>query len=96
MCDVHLVPEVDEMRVAGERLQCGECKKPIARGKPYRFIEGLLDDESGERYRYVAHDDCYLLSMSDVGSSGCFLYGGAHPVPRCEEPVRGAGDEGVP
>lgn len=76
MCDVHLVPEVDELRKAEGPLVCGECALGIRRGELHRYIEGPLDDSSEERYRYVAHEDCYLLSVTDVNDDGCFTFGG--------------------
>ncbi len=81
MCDVHLVPEIDELRMADRPLRCDECRRRIRAGALHRFVEGPLDDGSGARYRYVAHEDCYRLSVSDVGDSGCFMYGGAAPCP---------------
>jgi hypothetical protein len=78
VCDVHLDPEINELRVASAKgLKCGECRRAIKVGVTYRFIEGPLDDGSGQRYRYIAHDDCFTLSESDSGSDGCFTFGGA-------------------
>ncbi len=77
MCDVHLVPDVDESRFATAKIKCGECKCKIDLGDQYRYIEGVLDDGSGERYCYSAHEDCYTLSNATVSKDGCFHYGGA-------------------
>jgi hypothetical protein len=80
VCQVHLVPEIDELRVAAEPFKCGECRRKVKAGKPYRHIEGPLDDGSPERWVYKAHDDCYQLCVSDVGEDGCFHYGEAQPL----------------
>lgn len=78
MCQVHIVPELDEIRKAdGAPRVCGECKFQIFEGSEFRFIEGVLDDGSDHRYRYEAHEECYRMSVDDVGSDGCFTYGGA-------------------
>ena len=79
MCDVHLIPDVDELRVAATRLRCGECRRAVRAGVEYRHIEGVLDDGSGERWVYQAHDDCHGLAVYDH-EDGCFTYGGARPV----------------
>lgn len=75
MCDVHLVPDVDLIVAVDEEEQCGECEHTLAAGELRRVIEGMLDDGSTERLRYVAHDDCYQFAVSDVSPSGCFTYG---------------------
>jgi len=75
MCEVHLVPEKDELCKADAPSVCGECGKLILVGQDVRLIEGPLDDGSGERYRYEAHEECYLASVDDVGPEGCFTYG---------------------
>jgi hypothetical protein len=76
MCKVHLVEEVSEIRIAVSDLICGEdCGSPILTGSQFRFIEGVLDDKSGQRHRYVAHDDCYIISESTDAGDGCFQYG---------------------
>jgi hypothetical protein len=80
MCEVHLAPDVSELRTAERRLKCGECARSIRKGTEYRYIDGALDDGSTERWRYVAHDDCYQLSMCDLTDDGCFIFGGARPV----------------
>lgn len=81
MCLVHLVPDVDELRTSDVPVQCGECEDDIPPGEPFRYIEGALDDDSTERWRYIAHDDCYSFSTSDSDDNdGCFVYGGARPV----------------
>lgn len=77
MCQVHLVPEVDELRRAMTVIMCGECRKPIRKGREYRHIEGPLDDGSGTRYLYRAHEDCYFVATDTVREDGCFTYGGA-------------------
>ena len=77
MCDVHLVPDIDEVRVASAPVVCGECEKLIPAGEKFRFIAGPLDDGSGERYQYRAHEECHEWSKLDVGEDGCFQYGGA-------------------
>lgn len=63
----------------------------IRKGTEYRYIEGALDDGSMERWRYVAHDDCYLLSTSDLTDDGCFLFGGARPLSSASAAVRNWG-----
>lgn len=81
MCDVHLVPAINAIRLAVEPALCGECGLPIGAGEPHRYIEGRLDDGSDERWEYTAHDICYELSMGDwADGDGCFVYGGARPV----------------
>ena len=74
MCKVHLVPEKDELRKADTPAICGECSRTIKVGQDIRLIEGPLDDGSGERYRYEAHEECYGLSVDDVGPDGCFPF----------------------
>lgn len=80
MCEVHLVPENDETRKAAEVRTCGECGGLIELGQEFRLVEGPLDDGSGDRYRYEAHEECYALSTYDVGPEGCFTYGGARKL----------------
>lgn len=80
MCDVHLVPEVSEDRLAVTEIECGECRKPIAPGQMYRHIEGTLDDGSGDRYLYVAHCYCFEMAELDSNDDGCFTYGGVRRI----------------
>ena len=81
MCLVHMVPEVDDLRISTVTERCGECEDDSPPGEAFRYIEGPLDDGSGERWAYIAHDDCYSLSTSDSDDNdGCFVYGGARPV----------------
>jgi hypothetical protein len=80
MCEVHLVPEVEEVRVAETHFTCGECDEPVPAGKKYMHIEGPLDDGSSQRWLYRAHEECWSLSVSDVGEDGCFQYGRAEPI----------------
>lgn len=81
MCEVHLVPKIDEIRVAERTFKCGECKRAIGKKKEYRHIEGEADDGSGDEFVYRAHDDCYQLSILDVRDDGCFTYGGVKKLP---------------
>lgn len=80
MCEVHLVPEKDELQKAVVPGICGECGRPIEVGQDLRLVEGSLDDGSGDRYRYEAHEECCWLSVDDVGPEGCFTYGGAKRI----------------
>lgn len=80
MCDVHLIPDKDENVKAKTSFICGECRKRVCIGEWCREIEGPLDDGSGVRYRYRAHEDCFLASQDDVQADGCFIYGGARKV----------------
>lgn len=80
MCDVHLIPKVSEVRKAARKTRCGECNGFIKKGDDVRFIEGTLDNGTGHQYRYVAHEDCYQFSTTDVGEDGCFQYRGAMPL----------------
>lgn len=77
MCTVHLIPALEEQRVAAaEGLVCMECDEHIAADETYQLVEGALDDGSRTRYRYVAHVDCYVESYQDIDDDGCFTYGG--------------------
>lgn len=61
-------------------------------GKPYRHIEGQLDDGSVGRWLYRAHDDCYQLSVSDSNDEdGCFTFGGTVPLRHLSSCARAAG-----
>lgn len=74
------MPEKNELRKAAVPSVCGECDKRIRVGQDVRLVEGPLDDGSGERYRYEAHEACYLDAVYDVGPGGCFTYGGANRI----------------
>lgn len=90
MCQVHLVPIIDELRLAADPIVCCECKLAIKLGEHYRHVEGELDDGSTERMLYRAHDDCYQLSTTEVSDSGCFTFNGAIPMcVYCTAPVEG-------
>lgn len=80
MCLVHLIPSVDELRFAVSEFDCYECDSVVSIGAAYRHIEGELDDGSGNRYLYCAHDNCYQWSVLDTVDGECFIYGGAHPI----------------
>lgn len=78
MCDVHLVPEIEELRKAEIPFNCADCKRQITFGEEYKHIEGSLDDGSVDRYLYRAHEECYILAI-DAGcesEDGCFTYEG--------------------
>jgi hypothetical protein len=80
MCDrLHLVPDVEETRVATVRLRCCECRRGISRGKKFRYVEGVLDDGSAKRFVYRAHEECYYEAVQDTpldpDNDGCFVYG---------------------
>lgn len=77
MCAVHLLPEIDELRVAEKLFRCGECGRIVQRKTSYRHIEGVLDDDSNRRYLYKAHECCYTLAVFNVSDDGCFQYAGA-------------------
>jgi hypothetical protein len=79
MCKVHLIPTINELRTTRPGVVCGECREPVKTGE-YRYIMGHLDDGSGRRYEYHAHDDCFQTSEGTYGREGCFTYGGARPV----------------
>lgn len=94
MCLVHLVPLTEETRVAKRPLFCVSCRGTIRAGEEYRHVEGRLDDGSHGRWRYLAHEDCYLMDYQDTReeNDGCFVWTGAErmePCPRCgSEDVR--------
>lgn len=80
MCAIHLIPEIDETRRASTATTCMTCNEPIVIGETIQVTEGPLDDGSGQRYRYVAHIECYHDVQYDVDDDGCFTYEGAQEV----------------
>jgi hypothetical protein len=91
MCDVHFIPDVDEMRFASKVLPCMECPEPIPVGDEYRYQVGVLDepDLTGvKEWLYIAHEDCFRTAYWDTDAieenGGCFRYAGMQPAVRCE------------
>lgn len=80
MCAVHLVPEVDELRVAPRLFRCAECRRIVQRGAIYRHIEGPLDDGTERRYLHRSHLSCYDEAEWTVTDDGCFTYRGVERI----------------